>query len=72
LSSLLVLSRLKGDWARLNGTFFPEHKRTSIFWTDSGSTTSVTMLRYVVDLSDGTVRKASSDDLYGTLLILDK
>jgi hypothetical protein len=33
---------------------------------------SVAMLRYVIDFSDGTVRKASSDDLYGVLLLLDK
>jgi hypothetical protein len=72
LASLLTLKRQKGDWARINGTFFPEHKRTSMFWTDAGSGASVTMLRYVIDLSDGTARKASSDDLYGTLLILDK
>lgn len=72
LASLLVSRRQKGDWTRINGAIFPEHKRTSMFWTDSGSGASITMLRYVVDFSDGTVRKASSDDLYGTLLIIDK
>ena len=72
LASLLVLKQQKGDWARINGTFFPKHNRTSMFWTGSGSSMSVAMLRYVVDFSDGTARKASSDDLYGILLILDK
>jgi hypothetical protein len=72
LACLLTLKRQKDDWARINGSFFPEHKRTSMFWTDAGSGASGTMLRYVIDLSDGTARKASSDDLYGTLLILDK
>ena len=72
LASLLALKQQKGDWARVNGAVFPKHNRTSMFWTSSGSGMSITMLRYVVDFSDGTTRKASSDDLYGTLLILDK
>ena len=72
LASLLTLRRQKDDWARLNGAFFPGHNRTSMFWTNAGSGSSITMLRYIIDFSDGTTRKASSDDLYGTLLILDK
>lgn len=72
LASLLALKQQKGDWARINGAFFPKHNRTSMFWTGAGSGGSFTMLRYVVDFSDGSVRKASSDDLYGALLILDK
>ena len=72
LASLLAFKQQKGDWARINGSFFPKHNRTSMFWTDSGSGGSFTMLRYVVDFSDGTARKTSADDLYGTLLILDK
>lgn len=72
LASLLALKQQKGDWARVNGAFFPKHNRISMFWTDAGSGGSITMLRYVVDLGDGTTRKASSDDLYGVLLILDK
>jgi len=72
LASLLALKQQKGDWARINGAVFPKHNRTSMFWTDSGSGASVTMLRYVIDLNDGTARKTSSDDLHGALLILDK
>ena len=72
LASLLALKQQKGDWARINSTVFPKHNRTSIFWTGSGSGASVTMLRYAIDFSDGSLRKASSDDQYGLLLILDK
>ena len=72
LASILALKQQKDDWARINGAFFPKHSRTSMFWTGAGSGTSVTMLRYVVDFSDGTARKASSDDLCGVLLIIDK
>ena len=72
LASLLALKQQKGDWARINSTVFPKHNRTSMFWTGSGSGASVTMLRYAIDFSDGTARKASSDDQYGLLLILDK
>ncbi|MEI7851175.1 MAG: caspase family protein [Kiritimatiellales bacterium] len=72
LASLLALKQQKGDWARINGSIFPKHNRTSLFWTGSGTTTSIAALRQVVDFSDGSLRKASSDDQYGLLLILDK
>ena len=72
LASLLTLKRQKDDWSRVNGSVFPEHKRTSLFWTGSGTRSSLTTLRQVVDFSDGSLRKASSDDQYGVLLIVDK
>lgn len=72
LASLLALKQQKGDWARVNGTVFPKHNRTSMFWTGSGTISSIAALRQVVDFSDGSLRKASSDDQYGLLLISDK
>ncbi len=72
LASLLALKQQKGDWARINSAVFPKHKRTSLFWTGSGTTTSIAALRQVVDFSDGSLRKVSSDDQCGLLLILDK
>jgi len=71
LSSLLTLQRQSGDWARINGVFFPKHTRSSLVWTDEGSLTSVAMLRYLVDFSDGTMRKGSSDDRNIMLVILE-
>jgi hypothetical protein len=72
LASLLALKQQKGDWARLNSSVFPKHNRTSVFWTGTGTTTSMSALRQAVDFSDGSLCKASSDDQYGLLLILDK
>jgi hypothetical protein len=70
LSSLLTLKQQNGDWARINGELFPEHERTTLFWTDGTSgPASGGMLKRMVDLSDGSLRNTSADDQCGVLVI---
>lgn len=69
LSSLLVLHRQPNDWARINGSYFPKHSRSTQFWTDETSLLALNALCRVVDFSDGTTSKASSDDQCAVLVI---
>ena len=74
--SLLVLDRESGDWARINGAFFPKHQRTTQFWSDetrliTGNTLmTLNALRWMIDFSDGTASKVSQDDQCGVLVLL--
>jgi len=71
LSSLLVLRRGDSDWARLNGTFFQRHQRTTQFWAEETGIMNMSMLCRLVDFGDGTASKTSSDDQCAALVIRD-